>query len=108
MLSYLIQISLLTAVIYVLELKLPGMKLKNKWAGFSVAIVFSVVNLLFGGLIAILTLPFYILSLGVLVNLILIYLTDLFLDSIEIQGVITYIVIAVVITISDSILGIIF
>ena len=76
-----------------------------------VAIVYGLINVVLGTVLKFLAIPFILITLGVfllLINTFLLWLTDQFLEDFEIKDIRTTFVAAVIITISDTLLGWIF
>ncbi len=95
------------AVFLVAEL-LPNIRLKNFGTAIIVAIVYSVINFLVGWLLVFLALPLLFLTLGLfkfVINALLLWLTDLFIEDFEIKGFGTTLLAAVLITIFSSFFG---
>lgn len=104
-------ILLLSVAVFVVAKFLPAIHVKNYETAVVIAIVYSVVNYLLGGLLTFLTLPFVILTFGLfklVINAFLLWLTDKLVDDFHIDGMGTTLLAAVLITIVDSILHRIF
>ena len=102
---------LLGVVIYVLAHALPGIHVDSFGTAVVVAIVYGLINITLGTVLKILSIPFIIISVGIFllfINAVLLWLTDQLLDDFEIEDMGTTFVAALVITISDALLGWIF
>ncbi|MFQ5631916.1 MAG: phage holin family protein [bacterium] len=107
----LLNILLLSAAIFVVAKILPGVRLKSFATAIIVAIVYSIINFLLFGIIAFLTLPATILTLGLfifVINAFLLWLTDKFIEDFEIDGIFTTLIAAFLITVINNILKWIF
>lgn len=63
------------------------------------AVILSLVNLVIGSILRIITFPFNILTLGLvsfLISLLMIYITDSFYDNIKITSLLAYLVVAII------------
>ena len=63
------------------------------------AVILSLVNLVIGSILRIITFPFNILTLGLvsfLISLLMIYITDSFYDNIKITSFLAYLVVAII------------
>ncbi|MDG2070385.1 MAG: phage holin family protein, partial [Pseudomonadales bacterium] len=76
-----------------------------------VAVIYGLINVTLGSLLMILSLPFMIITIGLfklIINTFLLWITDQLIDDFEIEDLGTTFVVAVLITISDTVLAIIF
>jgi len=106
-----ISLFLLSVAVYAVAYILPGIKLKNYGTAIIVAIVYSLVNFFLGWLLSFLALPFIILTLGLfnfVVNAIMLWITDKMMDDFEIDGPVTTLLAAFLITVANWVLGKIF
>ena len=102
---------ILAGVIFVIAQTLPGIYVKGFGTAILVACVYSVINVVLGGILKFISIPFIFLSLGLfllVINTFLLWLTDQLIDDFEIENLRTTFIAAVIITISDSVLGAIF
>ncbi len=88
----LIRVGALAATIIVLETVLPGIRVKSKKTALIVAVVFSVLNVLGGWLIgtllflpALLTFGLLFLVYPLVINVVLLWVTDLLIEDFEIK-----------------------
>ena len=96
---------LLSAAIFIVAKVMPGIKIKSIWTALWVALVYSLINFLVGWLLRFLALPFIFLTLGLfnfVVNAILLWLTDYFLEDFKIEGLLNTLVAAFLITILNN------
>ncbi len=99
---------LLALAILVISEVLPGIYIEGYGTAIAVAIVYGLINVTLGTVFKVLSLPLIILSLGLflfIINSFLLYLTDLMIDSFEIESAGTTIVAAILITLSDTVIG---
>ena len=111
MINILWNVLLLSVAVFLVAKLLPGIRLKNFGTAVIVAIVYSLINLLIGWLLVLLSLPFMIITFGLfkfIINGFLLLITDKILDDFEIDGLGTTFFAAFLITIIDSILRWIF
>ena len=102
---------LLGVVIFMIAQTLPGIHIEGFGTAVIVAIVYGLINVILGSILKLLAIPFILLSLGLfllLINTFLLWLTDQLLEDFEIDDIGTTFIAAVIITISDTILGWIF
>lgn len=98
------------AVFLVAEL-LPGISLRGFGTAIVVALVYSLISFLFGWVLLLLALPAVIITFGLfkfVINAFLLWITDKLVDGIEIKGLVALLISAVLITITDSLLRVIF
>lgn len=72
------------------------------------AVILAIVNLILGGVLRIVTFPLNILTLGLfyfIVTLIVIWVTDYLYEGIKIDGIIAYLIVAVIPTVTGMIVG---
>ena len=111
MIDLILHLLFLGAAILLISRTLPGMHVDSYGTSVMVAIVYGLINVTLGIVLKILGLPFIIITLGVflvIINTFLLWLTDQLLDDFEIDDLGTTFVAALLITISDTILAIIF
>lgn len=98
---------LLSIAVFAVSRFLPGIRYKNYGTAIAVAVVYSIINFIFGWLLVLLTLPAIILTLGLfmfVVNAALLYVTDKMIEDYEIQSFGTTVLAAFFITIAHSFL----
>ena len=89
---FIVNILILSVAIFLVSSFLPGIKIKNFMTAIIVAVVYSVINFLTGWLLILLTLPFIIITFGLLkfvINAFLLWLTDKIIEDFEIKNVFT-------------------
>ncbi len=109
--DFVLHFLLLGVVIFVIAETLPGIYIEGFGTAVIVAIVYGLINVVLGTVLKFLAIPFILITLGVFLLLIktfLLWLTDQFLEDFEIKDIGTTFVAAVIITISDTLLGWIF
>jgi putative membrane protein len=93
--------------VFIVAQLVPNIKIKNFGTALIVALVYSVINLLVGWLLVIITFPLMFITFGLfkfVINAFLLWITDLLIDDFEIKGFGTTLLAAFLITIIDSIL----
>ena len=111
MIDLILHLFLLGVVIYFLAATLPGIHVDSFGTAVVVAIVYGLINITLGTVLKILSIPFIIISVGIFllfINAFLLWLTDQLVDDFEIEDMGTTFVAALVITLSDALLGWIF
>ncbi|MBT5700520.1 MAG: phage holin family protein [Pseudomonadales bacterium] len=111
MLDLILHLMCLGAVILLIARSLPGMHVDSYGTSVMVAIVYGLINITLGFILKLLGLPFIIITMGVfliLINAFLLWITDQLLEDFEIEGIGTTFIAALLITITDTILAIIF
>ncbi len=109
--GFIIHIFVLSVAVFVVAQVLPRITLKSYGTAVVVALVYSILSFLFGGILTVLSLPFMIITFGLfkfVINAILLWITDAFIKDFKIDGVGTLLLAAVLITILDAILKSIF
>jgi len=107
----LLHLLLLAAVIFALAEVLPGIHVASYGTALLVAIVYGLINITLGTVLKVLAIPFIIITIGVfllLINTFLLWLTDQLMDDFEIEDIGTTFLAAIIITLSDTLLGWIF
>ena len=107
----LLHILFLGAAILTVAKLLPGVHVDSFGTAIVVAIVYSLINVTLGTVLKILGLPFIIITLGVfliVINSILLWITDQLMEDFEIDNAGTTFVAALLITIADTMLAIVF
>jgi len=90
---------------------MPSIHIKSIWTALIVALVYSVINVLLGGLLRFISWPFIFITFGLfklVINTILLWITDKLIEDFKIDGLINTFYAAVLITIFDSLLRWIF
>ena len=111
MLDLILHLMCLGAVILLIARSLPGMHVDSYGTSVMVAIVYGLINITLGFILKLLGLPFIIITMGVfliLINAFLLWITDQLLEDFEIEGIGTTFIAALLITITDTKLAIIF
>ncbi|MCK5163155.1 MAG: phage holin family protein [Desulfobacula sp.] len=104
---FVVNILILSVAVFLVSNLLPGIRIKNFVTAIIVAFVYSIINLLTGWLLVILTLPFVIITFGLfkfVINAFLLWLTDKIIEDFEIKNVFTTLIAAFLITIVDSLI----
>ncbi|MCD4675103.1 MAG: phage holin family protein [Desulfobacula sp.] len=104
---FVVNILILSVAVFLVSNLLPGIRIKNFVTAIIVAFVYSIINLLTGWLLVILTLPFIIITFGLfkfVINAFLLWLTDKIIEDFEIKNVFTTLIAAFLITIVDSLI----
>jgi len=102
MIKILIEFLLFSGVVVIAAKTLPGIRLKSNSTAILVALVYSILNLVLGGLLGFLSFPFIIITLGLfylVINTFLLWLTDKILDSFEIIDLKTTFLAALLLTV---------
>jgi putative membrane protein len=111
MIELILHLLCLGAAILLISRILPGMHVDSYGTSVMVAIVYGLINVTLGFILKLLGLPFIIITLGIfliIINAFLLWLTDQLLDDFEIEDIGTTFVAALLITIADTILAMIF
>ena len=98
-------------VILVIARALPGVHVESYGTALIVAIVYGLINVTLGTVLKLLGIPFIIITLGIfllIINTFLLWITDELIDDFEIEDIGTTFVAALLITIGDTILSLIF
>jgi len=102
---------LLSLAVFAVSRFLPGIRCKNFGTAVAVAVVYSVINFIFGWLLVLISLPAIILTFGLfifVINAILLSITDKFFQDFQIENFGTTIVAAFCITVAHAVLKWIF
>jgi len=105
--STLANILILSAAVFLVAHVIPGIRIKNYLTAVIVAIVYSVINYLFGWLLILLSLPFIIITFGLfklVINAFLLWATDKLIADFEIKDFFTTFIAALCITLVDSLI----
>ena len=106
-----LHVLLLGAVIFFIAEALPGITIDGFGTALVVAVVYGLINVFLGTVLKIISFPFIFITLGVFllfINTFLLWLTDQLVDDFKIDNLGTTFVAAVIITLSDSVLGWVF
>ncbi len=98
---------LLSIVVFAVAKLLPSVTIKSFATAVAVAFVYSLVNLLLGWLLVLLSLPAIVVTFGLFnfaINAAMLWLTDKMLDDFEIKGLVSTIFAAVLITVFYNLL----
>jgi putative membrane protein len=102
---------LLSFIVFSVSRFLPGIQCKNFGTAVAVAVVYSIINFIFGWLLVLISLPAIFLTLGLfifVINAVLLYVTDKMIEDYQIDNFGTTVVAAFFITIAHSFLKWIF
>jgi putative membrane protein len=102
---------ILTVAVFIVANILPGIYIKNVFTALVVAIVYSIVSFFVGWLLVFLTLPFMIITFGLfklVINAFLLFITDKLVDDFKIKDGLTTMIAALLITLVDSGLHLLF
>lgn len=105
--TFIWNILLLSIAIFIVAKAMPKIHIESFWTVVVVALVYSLINFLLGGLLALLSLPLMFITFGLfklVINAFLLWITDKLIADFEIEDITTTLIAAVVITIVDSIL----
>lgn len=103
--NFLLNILFFSAAVFIVANVMPTIKIKNYWTAVVVAVVYSVINFLVGWLLTILAFPFIVITFGLftfVVNAILLWLTDKLIDDFEIEGFMSTLIAALLISLINS------
>ena len=111
MIDLILHILCLAAAILLIARALPSVYVDSYGTAILVAVVYGLSNVTLGTVLKLIGLPFVILTLGVflfIINTFLLWLTDKFLDDFEIEDLGTTFIAALLITIADTVLMLVF
>ena len=111
MIDLILHILCLGAAILLIARVLPGVHVESYGTAVLVAVIYGLINVTLGTLLKLLGLPFVILTLGIfliIINTFLLWLTDQLLEDFEIEDLGTTFIAALLITIADTVLALIF
>lgn len=109
--DFILHILILAGVIFFVAESMKGVHVEGYGTAIIVAVVYSLINIVLGTALAILTLPLMFITIGlfkIVINAFLLWITDQMIDDFEIEDFGTTFVFAIIITISDTLLAIIF
>ena len=101
----LINLLILSVAVFLVAEFLPGIQVKHFGTAIMVAIVYSLINFFFGWLLVFLSIPFIVITFGLfklVINAVLLWLTDKILDDFQIKDFLTTFIAALCITLVDS------
>ena len=105
--SIILNILILAVAVFVVAKLLPAVRINNFVTAIGVAIVYSLVNFFIGGLLIFISLPFLILTFWLfkfVLNAIMLWITDKFIDGFEIENFGWTLVAALLISLIDSVM----
>ena len=105
--TMIINFLLLSVAIFLVATLMPTIKIKSYGTAIVVALVYSVINFLVGWLLTFIALPLIWITFGLfklVINAVLLWMTDQLVDDFKIKGIGSTLVAAVLITVVDSIL----
>lgn len=111
MIHLILHFVLLGVVVYAIARNMQGIYVADYGTALGVAVVYGLINITLGTVFKILTLPLIVLTLGLfllVINTLMLRLTDALFDEFEIDSLGTTFVAAVLITLADTLLGWIF
>ena len=111
MVDLILHVQCLGAVVFFISRTLPGVHVDSYGTAVMVAIVYGLINVTLVTALKLLAIPFVIITLGiflVIINTFLLWLTDELLEDFDIDDLGTTFVAALLITIADTILAMIF
>ena len=109
--DFVLHILALAGVIFFVAEAMKGAHIEGYGTAVIVALVYSVINIVLGTVLAILTLPLMILTIGLfkfVINAFLLWLTDQMVEDFEIRDFGTTFLLAIIITLTDTLLAFIF
>ena len=92
MAAMIVRFLVMSALVYLVALLLPGMRLRGFKAAMSVSLIYGLLNFLFFRLLLVITFPLVALKyltlglFGIVLNALLLVITDKILDDFEMQG----------------------
>ena len=111
MIDFILHILILAGVIFFVAESMRGVQIEGYGTAVWVAFIYSLINIFLGTFLALLTLPLMIITIGLfklVINTFLLWLTDQMVDDFEIEDMGTTFVFAVIITLTDTILAVLF
>ncbi len=103
--STLANMLILSVAVFLVANVIPGIRIKSFVTAVVVAVVYSVINFLFGWLLILLSLPFMIITFGLfklVINAVLLWATDKLIEDFRIWDFFTTFIAALCITLVDS------
>jgi putative membrane protein len=111
MFEILLHILILAGVILLVAESMRGVRIEGYGTAVTVAGVYSLINFFLGTLLMLLTLPLLILTVGLfklVINTFLLWITDAMIDDFEIRDMGTTFILAIIITLADTFLAMVF
>ena len=105
--TFIWNILLLSAAIFVVAKAMPRIHIESLWTVVVVALVYSLINFLLGGLLTLLAFPLMFITFGLfkfVINALLLWITDKLITDFEIEDIPTTLIAALLITLIDSVL----
>ena len=102
-----INILILSAAVFLVSQRLPGIQIKSYVTALVVAVVYSLINFFLGWILILLSLPFIIITFGLfklVINAFMLWLTDKIIEDFEIKNFFTTVLAAFLITVVDSLI----
>jgi|TARA_Y100000310_G_scaffold339663_1_gene433006 putative membrane protein len=102
---------ILSFVIVLVAEVVPGIRLKGFGTAVAVAVVYSLVNVVLGSVLRLLSLPLIFLTLGLfllIINTLMLWLTNLLIEDFEIRDMQTTFIAALLISVADFLLDLAF
>ena len=87
MLAWLIRWLLMAVAVWITAQVVPGIKIRSFGVAIATAAVYGILNMLLGKVLWFLTFPLAVITLGVVVNAILLWITDKLVEEFEVDGV---------------------
>jgi putative membrane protein len=109
--DFILHILILAGVIFFVAESMRGVHIEGYGTAIIVALVYSLINIVLGTVLAILTLPLMIITVGLfkfVINSFLLWITDQMIDDFEIEDFGTTFLLAIIITLADTALAITF
>lgn len=78
----------MSIAVWITATVVPGIRLRSFGSAIVVAALYGVLNAVLGGVLWFLTFPAAVITLGVAVNAILLWITDKLVDEFEVQGIV--------------------
>ncbi len=103
--STLANMLILSVAVFLTANIIPGIRMKSFATAVVVAVVYSVINFLFGWLLILISLPFMIITFGLfklVINAVLLWATDKLIEDFRIRDFFTTFLAALCITLVDS------
>lgn len=105
--GFIIHLLLLSLAIFIIAQIMPTIHVKNFVTAIIIAVVYSVINFLFGWLLKLFALPLIIITFGLftfVINAFLLWITDKLLEDFEIDTIGSTLLAAFLITVVNSLL----
>lgn len=103
--SAIINLLILSVAVFIVANFFPGIRIKNYLTAVIVAVVYSIINFLFGWFLVFISLPLLFVTFGLfklIINAFLLWITDKLIEDFEIKDFLTTVLAALCITIIDS------